>query len=148
MATDHFEEDIELDEEIVEDEDLDINVLDDEVEYDEDADFVEPEGEEEIEEDEVEEEEAVDEEIPDEIVEDEDDVVVDEEDEEEEEDEETLEVLLGPDSDTAVSPSRSRSDESGDAPPGEGEFTCRSCFLVKRRAQLADATEMICLDCA
>ena len=144
MATDHFEEDIELDDEIVEDEDLDINVLDDEVEYDEDADFVEPEDGEEIEGDGIAEEEVeeVDEEVdevPDDIVDDEDDVVVDEEDEEEE-DEETLEVLLGPDSDTAVSPSRSRSDESGDAPPGEGEFTCRSCFLVKRRAQLADAT--------
>jgi hypothetical protein len=146
MATDHFEEDIELDDEIVEDEDLDINVLDDEVEYDEDADFVEPEDGEEIEGDGIaEEEEEVEEvdeevdEVPDDIVDDEDDVVVDEEDEEEE-DEETLEVLLGPDSDTAVSPSRSRSDESGDAPPGEGEFTCRSCFLVKRRAQLADAT--------
>ena len=33
-------------------------------------------------------------------------------------------------------------------PIGEGEFTCRSCFLVKRRAQLADEKKMICLDCA
>jgi hypothetical protein len=153
MATDHFEEDIELDDEIVEDEDLDINVLDDEVEYDADADFVAPDDPEDIEDDEIvaedteEEEEEEEEEVPDDIVDDEDDVVVDDEDEEEE-DEETLEVLLGPDSDTAMSPSRSRSDDSGDAPPGEGEFTCRSCFLVKRRAQLADATEMICLDCA
>lgn len=35
-----------------------------------------------------------------------------------------------------------------DVPIGAGEFTCRSCFLVKRRAQLADETELICLDCA
>lgn len=33
-------------------------------------------------------------------------------------------------------------------PIGEGEFTCRSCFLVKNRAQLADEKKMICLDCA
>jgi hypothetical protein len=158
MATDHFEEDIELDDEIVEDDDLDINVLDDQVDFEEDADFVAPSADDEEdveddddagEEDEAEEadEEEAEDEVADDLVDD-DDVVVDEEDEEEEEDEETLEVLLGPDSDTAVSSSRSRSDDSGDAPPGEGEFTCRSCFLVKRRAQLADAEEMICLDCA
>ena len=156
MATDHFEEDIELDDEIVEDDDLDINVLDDEVDFEDDADFVEPsDDEEEVEDDddgeedeaEAADEEEAEEEVVDDLVDD-DDVVVDEDDEEEEEDEETLEVLLGPDSETAVSTSRSRSDDSGDAPPGEGEFTCRSCFLVKRRAQLADAEEMICLDCA
>jgi len=33
-------------------------------------------------------------------------------------------------------------------PIGANEFTCRSCFLVKRRAQLADADQMICFDCA
>ena len=33
-------------------------------------------------------------------------------------------------------------------PIGEGEFTCRSCFLVKSRAQLADEKKMICLECA
>jgi hypothetical protein len=158
MATDHFEDDIELDDELGEAEDLDLNVLDD-VDYDEDADFdVEPIDEEEETAEEEDEEEDLDGDIEvgevveddeeeEEEEEDEDEDVVDEEDEEEE-DEETLEVLLGPDSDAAVTPSRSRSDESGDAPPGEGEFTCRSCFLVKRRAQLADATAMICLDCA
>ncbi len=30
---------------------------------------------------------------------------------------------------------------------GDDEFTCRSCFLVKRRAQLADADAMYCVDC-
>ena len=33
-------------------------------------------------------------------------------------------------------------------PIGADEFTCRSCFLVKRRAQLADEKQMICFDCA
>lgn len=33
-------------------------------------------------------------------------------------------------------------------PIGAQEFTCRSCFLVKNRAQLADTEEMICFDCA
>ncbi len=33
-------------------------------------------------------------------------------------------------------------------PIGADEFTCQSCFLVKRRAQLADEKRMICLDCA
>jgi hypothetical protein len=165
MATDHFEDDIELDDEIGDAEDLDLNVLDD-VDYDEDTDFdvetIDEEDEDEADdEEEVEADEqadvdenvkvgdvvVVDDEEDEEDEEEDEDVVVDD-DEEEEEDEETLEVLLGPDSDATVTPSRSRSDESGDAPPGEGEFTCRSCFLVKRRAQLADATAMICLDCA
>ena len=30
----------------------------------------------------------------------------------------------------------------------EGEFVCRSCFLVKRTAQLANRKKMICRDCA
>ena len=33
-------------------------------------------------------------------------------------------------------------------PIGADEFTCRSCFLVKRRAQLADEKKIICFDCA
>ena len=33
-------------------------------------------------------------------------------------------------------------------PIGADEFTCRSCFLVKRRAQLADEKRLICFDCA
>jgi hypothetical protein len=148
MATDHFEDDIELDDEIAEEDDLDL-VLDDDVDYEEDTDFdVQPEDGAAVEDEEEEEEENSEEDAA-ETADDEDEEEVDDEDEdEEEEDEETLEVLLGPDSDATVSTSRSRSDDSGDAPPGEGEFTCRSCFLVKRRAQLADSTAMICLDCA
>ncbi len=30
----------------------------------------------------------------------------------------------------------------------EGEFVCRSCFLVKRTAQIANRRKMICRDCA
>lgn len=33
-------------------------------------------------------------------------------------------------------------------PRQEDEFTCRSCFLVHHRSQLADAKAMICRDCA
>jgi hypothetical protein len=149
MATDHFEDDIELDDEIAEEDDLDL-VLDDDVDYEEDTDFdVQPEDGAAVEDEEEEEEENSEEDAAETADdEDEEEEVDDEDEDEEEEDEETLEVLLGPDSDATVSTSRSRSDDSGDAPPGEGEFTCRSCFLVKRRAQLADSTAMICLDCA
>ncbi len=34
------------------------------------------------------------------------------------------------------------------APCGADEFVCRSCFLVRRRVQLADAVTMACLDCS
>lgn len=30
---------------------------------------------------------------------------------------------------------------------GAGEFTCRSCFLVRRRSALADEERMLCIDC-
>ena len=33
-------------------------------------------------------------------------------------------------------------------PRQEDEFTCKSCFLVHHRSQLADAKKMICKDCA
>ena len=33
-------------------------------------------------------------------------------------------------------------------PPQANEFTCRSCFLVKHRSQLADKKKMLCRDCA
>jgi hypothetical protein len=147
MATDQFEDDIELDEDIDEEDDLDLNVLDEDedVEFTDDEEFDAAPADVVAVEEEEEEEEAPEAVEPAED-EDDDDVVVDED--EEEEDEETLEVLLGPDSEPTVTSSRSRKDDSGDAPPGEGEFTCRSCFLVKRRAQLADADAMICLDCA
>lgn len=32
--------------------------------------------------------------------------------------------------------------------PRSDEFTCRSCFLVKRSSQLANRRKMICRDCA
>lgn len=72
--------------------------------------------------------------------------------EEDEEAEESLDVLLGPEERPSGKKRRRRGaadtlDETTN-PAGEGEFTCRSCFLVKRRAQLADADLMICVDCA
>lgn len=33
-------------------------------------------------------------------------------------------------------------------PQQADEFTCRNCFLVKHRSQLADKKKMICRDCA
>jgi hypothetical protein len=89
---------------------------------------------------------------------DDDDIDDDDEDEEEsdavdEEAEESLDVLLA----------REQGDDESlvrlDDEPRDGlvsvietisadEFTCTSCFLVKRRAQLADEKKMICLDCA
>jgi hypothetical protein len=159
MATDQYEDDIDLDDAIVDEDDgIDLEILDDDAEVDDYADdfddadavvdgsAVEDESEEEEEEEESGAGTAPD--VPDASDDDDDDDVVDLDDDDEEEDEETLEVLLGPDSETTATTPRKRSDESGDAPPGEGEFTCRSCFLVKRRPQLADADAMICLDCA
>lgn len=33
-------------------------------------------------------------------------------------------------------------------PASEEEFACRTCFLLKPRAQLADQNNLVCLDCA
>ena len=33
-------------------------------------------------------------------------------------------------------------------PIQETEFTCKNCFLVKHRSQLADKKKMLCRDCA
>lgn len=72
-------------------------------------------------------------------------------DDEEEDEEESLDVILAREQDLedefAPSGKGSRSTQTT-TPPGEDEFTCRSCFLVKRRAQLADSDALICLDCA
>jgi hypothetical protein len=83
-------------------------------------------------------------------VEDEDDEeALDEE--EDDESEEELDVLLGtrpPSLDDEVPYDEPRDGlGNSDAPIGAGEFTCRSCFLVKRRPQLADQERMICYDC-
>jgi hypothetical protein len=91
--------------------------------------------------------------VPDDLPDDlpDDDAVPDEEeDEDDEEEEASLEVLLGggEDEDDDL-----RGEDVRDVlvkakvTIDEGEFTCRSCFLVKRRAQLSDADRLICLDC-
>jgi hypothetical protein len=95
-----------------------------------------------------------------ELDDDDDDAVVEDDDDEEadtpaddDEAEESLDVLLAReagDDDTMV---RLDDEPTGGlvsvtTPIGADEFTCRSCFLVKRRAQLADEKQMICFDCA
>ena len=77
---------------------------------------------------------------------------LDDEGDDDDEEEESLDVILAREQDleeefATVGESASRQ-PSTSTPPGEDEFTCRSCFLVKRRAQLADAADMICTDCA
>jgi Domain of unknown function (DUF4193) len=48
----------------------------------------------------------------------------------------------------------SRGDDKAEAliekvvPQQINEFTCRNCFLVKHRSQLADKKRMFCRDCA
>lgn len=67
------------------------------------------------------------------------------------EEEESLDVILAREQDLEEEFSQvSEAPRSSPAttPAGEDEFICRSCFLVKRRAQLADEDELICLDCA
>ncbi len=88
-----------------------------------------------------------DEELEDDLDEDEsDDQATDEE-------EESLDVLLAREQGDDDDPLR-LDEEPRDGltttttPIGADEFTCRSCFLVKRRAQLADEKKLICLDCA
>lgn len=71
-------------------------------------------------------------------------------DEDDEDEEESLEALLtrGRDIDDSEIDSESRQGLTPVTPlVGAGEFTCRSCFLVKRRAQLADEERLICRDC-
>jgi hypothetical protein len=47
-----------------------------------------------------------------------------------------------------------RGEDKGEAllekvtPIQANEFTCRSCFLVKHRSQLADKKRVLCRDCA
>lgn len=68
-------------------------------------------------------------------------------DEADEEEEESLEALLGTD-ETVTEASPRVAGARAPEGIGEDEFTCRACFLVKSRAQLADADQLICSDCA
>lgn len=86
--------------------------------------------------------------------EDEDDDDEDDDDEDDDEEEESLDVLLAREKVLDEDDLGRVADESRGALSvrpalvGAGEFTCRSCFLVKRRAQLADEKRMLCFDCA
>jgi len=68
-------------------------------------------------------------------------------------DEESLDVLLSREK-TPSDDDLGRLEEPRDGfsvpaqPISPNEFTCRSCFLVKNRAQLADEDKLFCLDCA
>jgi hypothetical protein len=153
-----FTTDIDLDEEFDEteeeidadlDEELDPDLDEDELAADLDEDLDDSlsgdlaEGDELVEAEEDEEEDEEDEEEEEETLEDEED---------EEEEEEGLDVLLTRETrlDDEIRLDDEARDSLGnsDAPISAGEFTCRSCFLVKRRPQLADEERMICLDCA
>jgi hypothetical protein len=82
---------------------------------------------------------------------DEDEEEADEDEEDDDEAEESLDVLLAREKvldEDDIGRDDSREGLIATTPIGAGEFTCRSCFLVKRRAQLADEERMICFDCA
>ena len=82
-----------------------------------------------------------------------DDEDEDEDDEDDDEGEESLDVLLAREKVLDEDDLGRIADESREgltvrpALVGAGEFTCRSCYLVKRRAQLADEKRMLCFDC-
>ncbi len=158
MSTDKYDED-DLDLDDVEDEDEDevdvveVDVDDVDVDDVDDAEVADDLGDEE--DDLVEPAAGVDPLVADVEEEDDEDEDADDESDDvvEDEEEESLDVLL----------SREQSDDEDlvrlDDEPRDGlvttipsigadEFTCRSCFLVKRRAQLADADARICVDCA
>jgi hypothetical protein len=135
---------------VAKDDEFEIDEVEDDDELDEDLDDEDLEGIDLDEVDDIDSDEA-DEGGEDEEDEDEEESLPEEEDEEELE-EESLDVLLA--RDQGLDESELGRDEPRDGlglttiPPGAGEFTCRSCFLVKRQAQLADEKKMICFDCA
>ncbi len=145
MATDEYDEEVEdlLEEEEEDDEDLDLELDEDALALDDIA--VDEEDDEDL--DVAEDLDVEDEEEDEEESEEEDEAAPDDESEE------SLDVLLAREQgeDDAIV---RLDDEPRDGlvsvttPIGADEFTCRSCFLVKRRAQLADEKKMICLDCA
>lgn len=127
-------------------EDTELDALDGlDLDEDDDVEDVDYDGDDDS--DEGDESEGSDEETSEE--DDSDDVDLD--DDEPDEEEESLDVILAREQDLedefAPSGEAPRASPTT-TPPGEDEFTCRSCFLVKRRAQLADEDELICLDCA
>ena len=69
-------------------------------------------------------------------------------DDEDEETEQSLDVLLVRDQPDVAAPKNGDRLTTEAAGIGSDEFTCRSCFLVKKRAQLVDEDALICFDCA
>jgi hypothetical protein len=72
---------------------------------------------------------------------------------EEDVDEDTLEVTLEylvhqGDPDSSQVPARRHGALRGHEDPEDDEFVCRSCFLVRKRSQLADAGGLVCRECS
>jgi len=59
----------------------------------------------------------------------------------EEEDESVLDLARGGEREESLGPIKV-------LPQQQNEFTCRNCFLVKHKSQLADKKKMWCRDCA
>ncbi len=140
MATEDFDEDLVLDDA---DDDEDEDLGDDSVDGDLGADVMDDVAGGDL--DDTDGDDDADEAAD--VVDDDEDDDVPADDEDDEEEEASLEVLLGRDDDAKGGADPRDDLAATPVTVGEGEFTCRSCFLVKRRAQLADADRLICLDC-
>jgi hypothetical protein len=133
---------VSTDEEFTEEDEVPEDVEDDDLDPDELPDLDEFEEDDEDDVDEVADEEA------------EAEAEAEEDEEQDEEAEESLDVLLAREKVLNEDEVGRPADEPREplsvpaGPIGDEEFTCRSCFLVKRRAQLANARKLICLDCA
>jgi hypothetical protein len=143
LATDEeFEEEVPFDEEEEEEDDEELDL--------DDLDGLDEAIEANLDEDEDEEEEDVDE--TENLGEDVEVALAEEDEEEPEDEEESLDVLLTRDKRLDEEELGRLENRTGlataDMPIGAEEFTCQSCFLVKRRAQLADEKKLICFDCA
>ncbi|MGI8876136.1 MAG: hypothetical protein ACR2KP_17800 [Egibacteraceae bacterium] len=138
MATDNFDTDLS-------DDDTDLDAEVDDADGDDVVPDTAPDSDEVDEDDDAEGGAAAEDDEPDDVSLDDDEPDEEEEDDEEEA-EQSLEVLLGQDDDAPVDEPRHVSPVAT-VTIREGEFTCRSCFLVKRRAQLADPERLICFDC-
>lgn len=156
MTTDPLDEDDQVDEGLDADVDLadlsdvdavDVDAVDDDDDYD--SNDADDDPVDESDDDDDEDDESDDDEDDESADEDEDE----DDDDEDDEAEESLDVLLAREKVIDEDDIARISDEARGGltvravPVGAGEFTCQSCFLVKRRAQIADDKRMLCFDC-
>ncbi|WP_370324730.1 hypothetical protein [Euzebya sp.] len=146
-ADDEFADDLDDGEDLDDDLEFEGDDLDDDIESDDDDLFDDDDEDDDLDGDEVSEDD-------DETEGDDEDEELEEDDEDDEDDlEDELDELL--EEDEEVQP---LDEEEGGAKKGakprrkpelisDDEFTCRSCFLVKKPSQLADAEQMLCFDC-